>query len=151
MLGKPAGETARSGRSRSPFALGLGWLVDFTKPNFNGRRALAVENREGSTWQFVKLEIEGNKPANNAYIFPKASRNRGDIGFITSAMWSPVCKKNIALGTVRAPHGRPGETLWVEIFYQREMHWSRKMAKATVVDKPFWFPARRGVTPPGPY
>ena len=147
----PADETVRSGRSRSPFELGLGWLVDFTKPNFNGRRALAVENREGSTWQLVKLEIEGNKPANNAYIFPKASRNRGDIGFITSAMWSPVCKKNIALGTVRAPHGRPGETLWVEIFYQREMHWSRKMAKATVVDKPFWFPARRGVTPPGPY
>jgi len=39
----------------------------------------------------------------------------------------------------------------VEIYYQREMHWSRKMAKATVVDKPFWFPARRGATPPGPY
>jgi aminomethyltransferase len=147
----PADETVRSGRSRSPFELGLGWLVDFAKPNFNGRRALADENREGSTWQLVKLEIEGNKPAHNAYIFAKAARNRRDIGFITSAMWSPVCKKNIALGTVRAPHGRPGETLWVEVYYQREMHWSRKMARATVVDKPFWFPARRSATPPGPY
>ena len=147
----PADETVRSGRSRSPFELGLGWLVDFTKPNFNGRQALANENREGSTWQLVKLEIEGNKPAHHAYIFPKASRNRGDIGFITSAMWSPVCKKNIALGTVRTPHGKPGETLWVEIYYQREMHWSRKMAQAIVVDKPFWFPERRRATPPGPY
>ena len=147
----PADETVRSGRSRSPFELGLGWLVDFTKPNFNGRRALANENREGSTWRLVKLEIEGNKPAQNAYIFPKASRNRGDIGFITSAMWSPVCKKNIALGTVRTPHGNPGETLWVEIYYQREMHWSRKMARARVVDKPFWFPPRRSATPPGPF
>jgi aminomethyltransferase len=147
----PADETVRSGRSRSPFELGLGWLVDFKKPNFNGRRALANEYREGSAWQLVKLEIEGNKPAHNSYIFPKASRNRGDVGFITSALWSPVCKKNIALGSVRAPHGKPGNTLWVEIFYQREMHWSRKMACATVVDKPFWFPARRGATPPGPY
>jgi aminomethyltransferase len=147
----PADETVRSGRSRSPFELGLGWLVDFKKPNFNGRRALAREQREGSPWQLVKLEIEGNKPAHHSYIFPKASRNRGNIGFITSAMWSPVCKKNIALGSVRAPHGKPGETIWVEIFYQREMHWSRKMARATVVDKPFWFPARRGATPPGPY
>ena len=147
----PADETVRTGRSRSPFELGLDWLVDFKKPVFNGRRALAEEQRRGSTWRLVKLDIEGNKPAHNAYIFPKETRNRGDVGFITSAMWSPVCKQNIALGSVRTPYGKPGETLWVEIFYQREMHWSRKMARATVVDKPFWFPPRRGATPPGPY
>jgi aminomethyltransferase len=147
----PADETVRTGRSRSPFELGLDWLVDFKKPVFNGRRALAEEQRRGSTWRLVKLDIEGNKPARNAYIFPKEKRNRGDIGFITSAMWSPVCKQNIALGSVRTPYGKPGDTLWVEIFYQREMHWSRKMARATVVDKPFWFPPRRGATPPGPW
>ncbi len=147
----PADETVRTGRSRSPFELGLDWLVDFKKPVFNGRRALAEEQRRGSTWRLVKLDIEGNKPAHNAYVFPREKRNRGDIGFITSAMWSPVCKQNIALGSVRTPYGKPGDTLWVEIFYQREMHWSRKMARATVVDKPFWFPPRRGATPPGPY
>jgi aminomethyltransferase len=147
----PADETVRTGRSRSPFELGLDWLVDFKKPVFNGRRALAEEQRRGSTWRLVKLDIEGNKPAHNAYIFPKEKRNHGDIGFITSAMWSPVCKQNIALGSVRTPYGKPGDTLWVEIFYQREMHWSRKMARATVADKPFWFPPRRGATPPGPY
>jgi aminomethyltransferase len=147
----PADETVRTGRSRSPFELGLGWLVDFTKPNFNGRRALARELREGSTWRLVKLDIEGNKPAHHAYIFPKESRNKGNVGFVTSATWSPVCKKNIALATVRTPCGKPGDTLWVEIYYQREMHWNRKMARATVVDKPFWFPPRRGATPPAPY
>jgi len=147
----PADETVRTGRSRSPLELGLEWLVDFKKPNFNGRRALAEEKRNGSTWQLVKLDIEGNKPAHNSYIFAKEKGNKGEIGFITSAAWSPVCKQNIALGTVRAPHGKPGDTVWVEIYYQREMHWSRRMAKATVVDKPFWFPPRRGATPPGPH
>jgi aminomethyltransferase len=147
----PADETVRTGRSRSPFELGLDWLVDFKKPVFNGRRALAEEQRRGSTWRLVKLDIEGNKPAQHSYVFPKEKRNRGNIGFITSAMWSPVCKQNIALGSVRTPYGKPGDTLWVEIFYQREMHWNRKMARATVVDKPFWFPPRRGATPPGPY
>ena len=147
----PAHATVRTGRTRSPLELGLDWLVDFKKPVFNGRRALAEEHRNGSTWRLVKLDIEGNKPAKNAYIFPREKRNRGDIGFITSAMWSPVCKQNIALGSVRTPHGIVGDTLWVEIFYQREMHWSRKMARATVVDKPFWFPPRRGATPPGPF
>ncbi len=147
----PADETVRTGRSRSPLELGLEWLVDFGKPNFNGRRALAEEQRTGSRWRLVKLDIDGNKPAQNSYIFAREKRNKGAIGFVTSATWSPICKQNIALGTVRTPHGKPGDTVWVEVYYQREMHWSRVMAEATVVDKPFWFPPRRSATPPGPY
>ena len=147
----PADATVRNGRTRSPFELGLNWLVDFKKPNFNGRRALAEEKRRGSTWRLVKLDIDGNKAAHHSYIFAKEKGNKKEIGFVTSAAWSPVCKQNIALGTVRMPHGAVGSNVWVEIFYQREMHWSRAMAKATVVDKPFWFPPRRSVTPPGAY
>ena len=111
----PADETIRSGRSRSPFELGLDWLVDFKKPNFNGRRALAEEKRNGSTWRLVKLDIAGNKAAHSSYIFEKEKGNKGEIGFVTSAVWSPVCKQNIAIGTVRTPHGKPGDTVWVEI------------------------------------
>lgn len=147
----PADETVRTGRSRSPLELGLDWLVDFKKPNFNGRRALAQEKRNGSTWRLVRLDIEGNKPAHNSYVYANEKSNGGEIGFITSAVWSPVCKQNIALGTVRQPHGLAGSTLWVEVYYQREMHWNRAMARATVVDKPFWSPARRSATPPEPY
>lgn len=147
----PATVTVRAGRSRSPFELGLDWLVDFKKPNFNGRRALAKEKRQGSTWRLVKLDIEGNKPAHHSYIYAKSSGRKKEVGFITSAAWSPICKQNVAIGTVRTPHGKVGDKLFVEIYYQREMHWSRLMAEATVVDKPFWDPPRRRVTPPGPY
>ena len=147
----PAKATVRNGRTRSPLELGLEWLVDFKKPNFNGRRALAEEKRRGSTWRLVKLDIEGNKAAHHSYIYEKSKNNRKEIGFITSAVWSPICKQNIAIGTVKMPHGAPGSTVWVEIYYQREMHWNRAMAKAIVVDKPFWFPPRRSATPPGPY
>jgi aminomethyltransferase len=147
----PADAAMRTGRTRSPLELGLDWLVDFSKPNFNGRRALLEEKKNGSTWRLVKLDIEGNKEAHNSYIFEKEKGNRKEIGFVTSAVWSPICKQNIAIGTVRTPHGKVGDTVWVEVYYQREMHWSRAMAKATIVDKPFWFPPRRGATPPGPY
>ena len=147
----PADTTVRTGRTRSPFELGLDWLVDFKKPNFNGRRALAEEKRRGSNWRLVKLDIEGNKAAHHSYIYAKSKNNKSEVGFITSAAWSPVCKQNIALGTVRTPHGKVGDNLWVEVYYQREMHWNRVMAKAVVVDKPFWFPPRRSATPPGPY
>ena len=146
----PADATVRAGRTRSPFELGLGWLVDFKKPVFNGRRELAEEKRNGSTWRLVKLDIEGNKPAHHSYIFAKEKNNKREIGFITSATWSPVCKQNVAIGSVRMPHGVVGSTVWVDIYYQREMHWSRKMARAEVVDKPFWFPPRRSATPPDP-
>ena len=146
----PAVETVRTGRTRSPLELGLEWLVDFKKPNFNGRRALAKEKREGSTWRLVKLDIEGNKVAHNSYIFADKRLSK-NIGFVTSATWSPVCKKNIALGSVRVPHGKVGSTVWVEIYYQREMHWSKAVAEAEVVDKPFWDPPRKRATPPGPY
>jgi aminomethyltransferase len=147
----PAAVTVRSGRSRSPLELGLDWLVDFKKPNFNGRRALAEEKRRGSSWRLVKLDIEGNKPAHHSYIYDKSAGRKKEIGFTTSATWSPVCKQNIAIGTVRTPHGKVGDTLFVEVYYQREMHWSRVMAEATVVDKPFWNPPRRRAMPPGPY
>ena len=144
----PAKCTVRTGRTRSPFELDLGWLVHFTKPNFNGRRALADEMRTGSRWRLVRLDIDGNKPAHNAYIYARRRGNRKEIGFTTSATWSPICKQNIALGTVDARYGAPGDTLWVEIYYQREMHWSRMMAEARVVEGPFWSPTRRGATPP---
>ena len=146
----PAHTTVRTGRSRSPLELGLEWLVDFSKPCFNGKRALVEEKQNGSTWRLVRLDIEGNKEAHHSYIYPKPGE-KDECGFITSAMWSPVCKQNIALGTVRTPYGNVGDTLWVEIYYQREMHWSRVMAKAKVVDGPFWDPPRKKATPPEPY
>ena len=147
----PSNATVRTGHTRSPLELGLEWLVDFKKPNFNGRRALAEEKRNGSKWRLVKLDIEGNKIANSSYIFADAKMKKGNIGFVTSAAWSPVCKQNVAIGTVQTPHGEVGSNVWVEVYYQRELHWNREVAKATVVDKPFWFPPRRSATPPEPF
>jgi len=145
----PADDVVRPGRARSPYELGLDWLVDLKKPNFNGRRALAKEkSTNSSVWQLVKLSIEGNKPATSSYIYAGTKKQ---VGFVTSAMWSPVAKQNIALATVRAPHGSNGSDLHAEIYYQREMHWSRVMAKCEVVEKPFWDPPRRRATPPADY
>ncbi len=146
----PADTAVRPGKTRSPLELGLDWLVDFTKPVFNGRRALAEEWRNGSRWRLVRLDIAGNKAAKDAYLFAAAS-GRKHIGFVTSAAWSPVCKQSIALGTVDARYGQPGDTIWVEIYYRRELHWERVMVPATVIEGPFWNPERRRLTPPGPY
>jgi aminomethyltransferase len=144
----PAMRTVRPTHTRSPFELGLGWLVDFEKPLFNGRKALLAEQEKGSRYRLVKLDIEGNKPARNAYVFDTRNNN---IGWVTSAMWSPSAKANIALATVDMPHGRVDQEVQVEIYYQRELKWNRQMARARVVKGPFWDPPRRRQTPPAEY
>ncbi|NND43674.1 MAG: aminomethyl transferase family protein [Xanthomonadales bacterium] len=141
-------QTVRATHTRSPFELGLGWLVNFDKPVFNGRRALLREKESGSRYALVKLDIEDNKAANHSYVYDLKQNN---IGWVTSAMWSPSAKKNIALATVECPHGEIGEEMLVEIYYQRELKWSRKMARAVVVKEPFWDPPRRRQTPPADY
>lgn len=144
----PAWDAVRTTHTRSPFELGLGWLVDFEKGVFNGRQALLEEKEKGSRYRLVKLDVEGNKPAKDAYIYTKKGKLAGTV---TSAMWSPSAKASIALASVEMPHGETGEHFDAEIYYQRELKWSRVMADARVVDKPFWDPPRRRHTPPADF
>lgn len=142
----PASECVRPDRSRSPFELGLDWLVDFKKPHFNGRQALLAEKESGSRYRLVKLDVEGNKPAFDAYVY-HGKRGRKVVGTVTSAIWSPSLKSNIALASLEMPKGASDDDLYVEIYYNRELKWNRVMAACRVVDGPFFDPPRRRQTP----
>ena len=144
----PAMEAVRATHTRSPFELGLGWLVSFDKGVFNGRRALLEEKKNGSRYNLVKLDIDGNKPAKDSYVYTKGKKIAGTV---TSAMWSPSAKASIALASLEAPLGKPGEEFEVEIYYQRELKWSRVMAPARVVKDVFWDPPRKRQTPPADF
>ena len=142
--------TLRIGTERSPIELGLGWLVDFNKGHFTGRRALLDEQRRGPRRRLVGLDIEGNKPAHNALLYAdKAGKHQ--IGNVTSATWSPTCKRNIALAMVDTPHMQTGHTIWAEIYLNRELVWERRMARAQVVERPFFASQRRRASPPADY
>ena len=88
---------------QTPFELDLGWLVDFKKSRFNGRSALLVERENGPRNTLCKLDIEGNKPAEESYLYSNKRCSR-QIGYVTSAMWSPVVKANIALAMIKTKH-----------------------------------------------
>ena len=141
----PADRAVRVDRTRSPFELDLGRLVDFSKPNFTGRRALLAEQQRGSRYRLVRLDVEGNKTAKDAYVYD--SRAQAHRRRSTSAMWSPAAKASIALATVEMPWGRPDDELYAEIYYQKELKWSRFMARCRVVAGAFYDPARRRLTP----
>lgn len=145
-----AERTLRIARDRSPLELGLAWLVDFNKGHFTGRRALLKEKTRGPRRRLVGLDIEGNKPAQNALLYTDDSGKR-EIGSVTSAIWSPTCKRNIALAMVDAPHFQIGSAIWAEIYLNRELVWERRMSRARVVERPFFAPDRRRATPPAQF
>ncbi len=140
----PAEQGIRLGRTRSPYELGLGWLVNLKKDQFNGRQALLEEKRKGSRYRFVKLDVAGQKPAENSFVF----NHRGDtVGTVTSAAWVPTAKRNVAFASLEMPWGRPGDKLEAEIYYSRELQWTRVMEACTIINGPVLDLERRHVTP----
>ena len=146
----PAEHAIRVGRAHSPLELGLERFVDFGKGHFTGRRALLEERRRGPRTRLVGLDVEGNKPARAALLYAD-ERGRREIGAVTSAIWSPTCKRNIAFARIDARYGTPGTPLWADIYLNRELEWERRMTRARVVDRLFFAPERRRATPPADF
>ena len=143
-----AEQALRATRRRSPFELGLSWLVDFDKDHFNGRRALLAERESTAGTRLVGLDVAGNKPALDALIYVDRATQ---AGFVTSAMWSPTCKRNIALATLKQSFTTGNRALWAEIYVRKEGKWEKVVAPCKIVERPFFNPPRRRATPPGPY
>lgn len=142
-------ETAlREDRLRLPDEVGLDWLVDLEKPNFNGRRAI-VRAREKKTLRhiLVGLEVEGNVAGPLSLIY---HRRKKEAGIVTASAWSPILKKNIAIASLTRPYGEKiVDDLWVEIYALRELQYSKMMKRVKIVPRPFLKLDRRGANPPG--
>lgn len=141
-------KTVNFRHDHTPFELNLGWLVDFKKPHFSGRRALLEEKRKGPEFILTKLDIDGREPAVECNLYSDKACEK-EIGFITSAMWSPAAKANIALAMIKPECLE--QDIWAEIYYQKELKPRRKVVRCTVRNKPFWAPKRTRMTPPPPY
>ncbi len=140
---QPVHATERLHRGKTPQELGLSRMVDMGKGHFNGRRAL-VQARPRS--RLMKVDVEGFKPATNALVY---YRKRREVGHITSGVWSPTAKRNIALAHVDMPWAarRPID-LWAEIYTLEDGKWDTRMARLTPVTRPFFSPSRARLTPP---
>ena len=140
-------ETAvRADRVRSPYELGLAWLVDLEKPYFTGKQALIAENREPTKQRLVRLVVEGNKPPTDAFLYDQKGGSR--IGTIKSCVWSPILKTNVALADIEFQKGSAPIEIWAEIYYQKELEWRATWARCNISKKPFWAHPRSSITPP---
>lgn len=141
-----AEETVRSGYDRSPYEAGLGWLISLDKGHFTGRRALQLEKSRPAKRRLVKIVVDGNKPAGEAFIFDR--KNGMQCGEIKRATWSPILKANLAFAEIELRKGRMPLQLWARIDYQRELKWHSTWAECRVRSGPFYTPEHRTQTPP---
>ncbi|TNF63074.1 MAG: aminomethyl transferase family protein [Rhodobacteraceae bacterium] len=142
---QPIHGTERLHRGLTPFEMSMDWLVDFDKGHFNGRRALLAKRRSPRS-RLLKVDVEGFKPARDALVY---HNRRREVGHVTSAVWSPTAKRNIALAHVATPYAdRVPGNLWAEIYTAEEGRWDRRMARLTPLKTAFFRPDRARATPP---
>ena len=140
----------RPNRCRRPEDLGLGWLVDLNKGFFNGKKAIVNSNKvNGTTSKIYALEIDGKEPVEGSIIY---YNKKEEVGTVTSAIWSPMAKKSIALAQLELGSTNSiMDNLWVEIYALKELQYYKLMKKVTVVKPPFINLARRSACPPANY
>jgi aminomethyltransferase len=89
------------GFERSPFELGLGWLVKFDGREFVGNRALQAERDQGSRFALLSFEIDSPcKPGRQAKLYAAIDGADRDVGVLTSSSWSWGLQRTIGLASV---------------------------------------------------
>ncbi len=141
-----AESTVRARYDRSPYEIGLGWVVNLDKGHFTGRRALLAESERPILRRLTKLVVEGNKPVGEAFIY--AGKNGRQCGEVKCTTWSPVLKANLALADIDYTNGKLPQNLWARFDYQRELKWHTAWAQCHAQVKPFYLPEHRSLTPP---
>tara|TARA_Y100000590_G_scaffold47756_1_gene50619 strand:- start:118 stop:1308 length:1191 start_codon:yes stop_codon:yes gene_type:complete len=135
-----AEQALRPNRMRTPYELGLGWIVDLNKDYFTGKNALIKQKKQGIEKKLIGLDIEGDKPAIGSVIYDESKK---EIGIVTAAMWSPTLKSNIAFAYVNKDFMKIGSTVYAEIYHPEELEYKKIWANCKVVKKQFFNPQRR--------
>ena len=120
----------------NPFELGLDRLVYLdSKIDFIGKDSLKKIKKDGIKRKQIGLELQC-KPLTgpNTKFWPISIDGR-KIGKVTSAVYSPRLKKNIALAMVEIDHSEIGNIMIVDI--------DDIKVKSLVIEKPFYDPKKR--------
>ena len=114
----------------NPYEVGLGWLVDLDQhADFIGKEALRRIKSEGVQRKLVGIEITSDPLPFNMTKWPVHAGGH-EVGFVTSAVYSPRLKKNIGYANVPVALSKLGTDLAIDVPGDRRR-------SATVVPKPF--------------
>ena len=120
----------------NPFELGLDRLVNLeSEINFIGKDALKKIKQDGIKRKQVGIEIDCEPLSGPNTTFWPVLNDQKNIGKITSAVYSPRLKKNIALAMIDVDHSNLGQKLKVKI--------DENAINCSVVEKPFFDPKKK--------
>jgi len=120
----------------NPFELGLDRLVSLDSDiNFIGKDALKKIKDNGITRKQVGLEIDSNPFKSPNTTFWPILNNDKKIGNVTSAVYSPRLKKNIALAMISIEQSKIGNQF--QVFTHEGTH------NCVIVEKPFYDPKKK--------
>ena len=120
----------------NPFELGFDRLVSLDNDiEFIGKAALKKIKAEGIKRKQIGLEINCDPLSGPNTTFWPIKKNNNEIGKVTSAVYSPRLKKNIALAMVNIKNSEIGTDLEVET--------NKGKFTAKIVEKPFYDPKKK--------
>jgi glycine cleavage system aminomethyltransferase T len=120
----------------NPFELGLDRLINLdSEVNFIGKDALKKIKQDGVKRKQVGLELDCESLKGPNTTFWSIYKNGKNVGKITSAVYSPRLKKNIALAMIEVNHSEIGNTLKVSI--------NDAEISCIIVEKPFYDPKKK--------
>ena len=120
----------------NPFELGFDRLVSLDNDiEFIGKAALKKIKAEGIKRKQIGLEINCEPLSGPNTTFWSIKKNNNEIGKVTSAVYSPRLKKNIALAMVNIKNSEIGTDLEVET--------NKGKFTAKIVEKPFYDPKKK--------
>ena len=120
----------------NPFELGLDRLVNLdTDINFVGKDALKKIKQEGIKRKQVGIEIDCEPLKGPNTTFWELQKDNEIIGKVTSAVYSPRLKKNIALAMVEIQQSEKGNKF--------DVISNEGKFNCTVVEKPFYDPKKK--------
>ena len=120
----------------NPFELGFDRLVSLDNDiEFIGKAALKKIKAEGIKRKQIGLEINCEPLSGPNTTFWSIKKDDNQIGKVTSAVYSPRLKKNIALAMVNIKNSQIGTDLEVET--------NKGKFTAKIVEKPFYDPKKK--------
>ena len=120
----------------NPFELGFDRLVNLDSDiNFIGKEALKKIKHNGITRKQVGIEIDCEPLSGPNTTFWELKKDNVDIGKVTSAVYSPRLKKNIALAMVSVEQSEIGNEFQVTT--------NEGTFNCIVVEKPFYDPKKK--------
>ena len=119
----------------NPYELGLGRLVDLElEAEFIGKASLKAIALKGLSRKQVGIQIGGEPLIGSNNEFWSVLIDGEQVGKVTSAVYSPRLKSNIALAMVAIEHTAIGTAL--------DVMTSSEQRSASVVEKPFYDPKK---------